>query len=342
MTKRHTSQNNKQAKGQYFTTNAHTILNGWEHYVKDKKAIDPFAGAYDLLHWALNAGALNAIGYDIEPKGKALYNDSLANPMSMSGKVLVTNPPYLSKNKSKGQYTAIFDKWQQSDLYKCFLASLMPSDCTTGIIIIPSNFFCESRPAARNIFFKYYSIIAAKYWSMPIFEDATTGITAILFERGGGTQQFPMTFYPENIIENVVLEQQYDYLWGQEFFDLLPPAIKILKTDEGMPTPNTNLVLGLLDKGKWTQGLSYNEGAPIYCQPKTFTTYQLTIPRYNLTTERQKNIVQVFNKTLQTYRTKYHGMFLGNYMGATQKILSRSICHRLVTYALGSNDLLEF
>lgn len=344
MAKRHTTQSHKQSKGQFFTTRANTILQGWEDIVKDKQVIDPFAGDYDLLKWSQYAGSASTHGYDIEPRASAIYNDSLINPVDLTGKVIVTNPPYLSRNKSKGKYSNVFERWSQSDLYKCFLASLYQSNCTTGIVIIPSNFFCESRPAARKTFFKHYSIISAKYWSIPIFEDATTGITAFAFKQGGGTQHFPMTFYPQNITEKVTLEQHYNYLWGQEFFDILPNAhANMHKTDVGMPAPNTNLVLGLLDKGKWKQGLTYNDDEPIYCQPKAFTTYQLTIPEYTLSVKRQQHIVHEFNTTLQTYRKKYHGMFLGNYMGATQKILSRTLCHKLITrYITQQSDLIEF
>ena len=90
-----------------------------------------------------------------------------------------------------------------------------------------------------------------------------------------------------------------------------------------MPKPNTRIVVGLLEAGKFKFGLSYNEGEPIFCNPKSFTTYQLTIPGITLTEKQQRDVVTLFQEKLNYFQEKYYGMFLANYMGADQKILSR-------------------
>ena len=41
-------------------------------------------------------------------------------------------------------------------------------------------------------------------------------------------------------------------------------------------------------------------------------------------------MVEVFNERMKYFREKYHGLFLSNFMGADQKILSRSFVHSMM------------
>lgn len=333
MGKRHTKQSHKQELGQYFTTNSGYILSGFEDVVQDKVVIDPFAGGKDLLKWGEINGSVGSVGYDLEPQSDdIIQKDSIANPPSYAGMVLVSNPPFLSKNKFKGD-KSVFEQWKQNDLYKCHLASLA-KDCDEALIILPSNFLCESSAKARSKLFETHHIVKVKYWNTPVFEDATTGITVIHVKRGKKPyQKFEIYHGTDNFTFEAVLESCYSYLHGKDFFDVINKAsgaLKVVKTDKGMPKPNTNIVVGLLDKGKWGSGLSYNEGEPIYCSPKSFTTYQLTLPDVELSEAQQRQIVYHFNDVLRQNRNKYHDMFLSNYMGPRQKILSRSFINKLL------------
>ena len=337
MGKRHTKQSHKQELGQYFTTNSDYILSGFEDVVRGKVVIDPFAGEKDLLKWGEINGSVGSVGYDLEPQSDdIIQNDSIANSPSYAGMVLVSNPPFLSKNKFKGD-KSVFEQWGQNDLYKCHLASLA-KDCDEALMILPSNFLCESSAKARSKLFETHYIVKAKYWNTPVFEDATTGITVIHVKRGKKPyQKFDIYHGSDNFTFEAVLESQYSYLHGKDFFDTINKAsgtLKVVKTDKGMPKPNTNIVVGLLDNGKWQSGLSYNEGDPIYCAPKSFTTYQLTLPDVHLSEEQQRLIVTRFNSILRQNRDKYHDMFLSNYMGPKQKILSRSFINRLLEITL--------
>jgi hypothetical protein len=338
LTKRHTKQSHKQKNGQFFTTKADHILSGFEDVVRNKVVIDPFVGGKDLLIWAEKNGAVDTIGYDLEPTSDDIIkNDSIANPPSYNGMVLVTNPPYLSKNKFRGDKT-VFDTWKQSDLYKCHLASLEARDCQEAIIILPSNFLCESSPRARKMLFESYHIVSAKYWNEPVFEDAATGICVIHIKKGKKQyQDFVLSHETDNVSISIRLEERYNYLHGKDFFDHIRRAsgdLEAIKTDIGMKTPNTNIVVGLLDNGKWKSGLSYNEGDVIFSRPKSFTTYQLTLPSITLTEQQQREVIRVFNNTLHHYRKKYHDMFLSNYMGPRQKILSLSFINKLLEVSL--------
>ena len=334
MAKRHTSQDTKQKLGQYFTTNSDEILKGYEHVILDKNVIDPFAGDGDLLRWAHKNGANTCRGYDIVPRHDSIVqNDSLVNPPMYTDSVLVTNPPYLSSNKCRTGDRTPYQKWNQSDYYKCHLATLEINDCDQALEIVPSNFFCESRDAIRKELFKTHHIVSAKIWNEPVFQDTTIGICVLHIKRGKKTfQQFPLQLLPINITIMMDLREEYNYLHGVEFFEYINNSkkIRVVKTDIGMPPPNTRLVVGLLDNGARPVGISFNESEPVYCQPKSFTTYQLTLPDYNLSDEQQREIVDLFQAKLRYYREKYHSMFLSNYMGPTQKILSRNYVHGLL------------
>ena len=79
--KRHTAQDDKQRKGQYFTTNASTLLTGYEYIVRNAKVVEPFAGGGDLVEWCYNHGAQGVKSYDINPiNDTVILNDSILDP----------------------------------------------------------------------------------------------------------------------------------------------------------------------------------------------------------------------------------------------------------------------
>lgn len=337
--KRHTSQNSKQRLGQYFTSSADTLLCSFTSYVSGREVVDPFAGGGDLLRWAQSHGAASTVGYDIDPSAPFPTRDSLLSPPT-DGDFIVTNPPYLSRNKAKGAYTNIFNQYKQNDLYKCFLASLTHD---SGIVIIPSNFLSESSGAARKMFFSQYTIEYAEYWTEPTFADATTGVVIFAFRRlkfGESVITFDIKVMPEARTLTITLAPEYEYLPGKDFFDYIhgAPALNIRKGTAECP-PNTQLVLGLLDRGKYPQGLSIQTGAPLLSNGKAFTTVQLWIEGgENLSIEEQIILAHHFNETLRYFREKYAGLFLTNYMGANQKILPISYCYRLLSRIIESHQ----
>lgn len=334
MTKRHTNQTSKQALGQYFTTNADLILSGFEHLMLNKHVIDPFAGGWDLLHWAQQHGASYVSAYDIEPKLDGTeHNDSLLNPPSYLGSFVLTNPPYLASNKSKGKYKDIFAKWNQSDLYKCFLASMTNAD--EAIVIIPSNFLCESNSKARSMLFAHYDVVAAKYWKEQVFDDATTGVCALHLKQkqglNNGVQEFPCLILPEGKQITMRLEKDHGYLHGGHELSSLNKSYEFEKVSD--QDINTNIVVGCLDGGKYELGFHYNDNEPIRAPKTVITTFQVNTVGFTLTQEQQIEVIKHANTMLAHLRTQYDSMFLSNYMGATQKIMSVSIAKALLSHA---------
>ena len=211
MSKRHILTTAKQYKGQYFTTIADKLLQGWEDYTLNKNVIDPFVGGGDLLAWAENS--FTSEGYDIDPQYEGVIeNDSLLNPPSYEGKFLLTNPPYLSANKCRTGDKRPYKMWDQSDYYKCHLASLVKGGCEEGIIILPSNFISESNGKARELFLTHYDILDLRYWREPTFEDTNTGIVAFVFRKADPSKvrKVPTTVYPADQSFTMTLEAKYN------------------------------------------------------------------------------------------------------------------------------------
>jgi len=336
--KRHVSQTKKQKTGSFFTKNAVDLLSGFEHLIIGKNIIDPFSGGGDLIKWAINNNALSSEEYDIKPKTpNTIKNNSLITPPDYIGKFLLTNPPYLSRNKSKKNYEKVFNKWKMDDLYKCHLATLYPT-CDEGIIILPSNFLSESRSSAREMFFQNYTIEKAKYYMYQVFPEASTGVVVFNFYKNNDTiKKFAIEIHKSEtdiIYTTVTLSPQYKYLYGDEFFSYITDKtpLKITKYDTSSKNkPNTKIVIGLLTNGKYYLGAHINDKEPLLVPEKTFTTYQVSIEGVKLSNQQQEQIVIMYNKKLQEYMEQYHGLFLANYMGANQKIKSRLYSNLLLS-----------
>ena len=153
----------KKSKGQFYTTNSSYILDGFEKPPDDiKYVIEPFAGKGDLVNWVkkLNCDVI-IHSFDIDPKNdNIIKRDTLLNPPDYNNTWIITNPPFLARNKSKDK--TLFDLYKTNDLYKCFIKSVVnQNNCRGGIFIIPAGFFFSSREIdvkCRDSFMKNYKL----------------------------------------------------------------------------------------------------------------------------------------------------------------------------------------
>ena len=341
MAKHNIEKTKKDLLGQYMTTNADVLLENYKGLVLDRVVLDPCEGHGDLTNWAWKNGATDIEGYDIEPvldhtEYRDLYSTDQPLP-DYSGKLIVTNPPYLSSNRSDDK--TVFDTWKQNDLYKCYLATLSYHNVDEAIIIQPSNFLFESRSGAREMLFENYNIKQAEYWEHPVFDDAVIGIMTMHIQKKdfpqiGQDQNFTIINRTKDISTDVTLEARYNYLDGKEFFDYIrnAPRHSFERVHEGMDPPNSNIVLSIME-GTHGICLLYNDAEPIYTPEKSFTTYQINLP-FELSEAEQREAVNEFNKILNGYRKQYDSRFLSNYIAAEQKILSRDYANKLLAKIL--------
>jgi len=92
----------KKKLGQFYTTNYEYILQNMiiPDYVLDKIIIEPFAGNGDLIKF-IDDSKYKIECYDIDPKKDFIIKkDTLLEPPDYNDKYVITNPPYLARNKS--------------------------------------------------------------------------------------------------------------------------------------------------------------------------------------------------------------------------------------------------
>ena len=134
----------KSQLGQFYTSNYEYILSNMRIPDDVKTIIEPFVGKGDLLNFIENKDNYKIETYDIDPKiDNSIKRDTLSNPPVYKNKFVLTNPPFLARNKSKKK--DLYDKYKCNDLYKCFIMNLISDVCQGGIVILPLNFFSSIR-----------------------------------------------------------------------------------------------------------------------------------------------------------------------------------------------------
>jgi hypothetical protein len=227
----------KKELGQFFTTNADYILSNFDGYVKNCSIIDPFAGNEDLLRWALGSSAKNIRGFDIDAsliKNNISYNDSLLNIEKSD--FILTNPPYLAKNKADPATRLKYLK-EQEDLYLVAIDRIIKSGTNKVIIIVPINFLSSTVSAKiRKSFIDNYNIVAFNYFKERVFADTTYNVCAIYAERKCKPNEIEKLFihiYPDNFVKEVIVERKYNYsIAGKEIHEIKSRTTKIHRLTE--------------------------------------------------------------------------------------------------------------
>jgi hypothetical protein len=316
---------NKKMKGQFYTVNSSYILDGL--YIPPKSArciIEPFAGKGDLIEWIVNNGnTLPLELYDIDPKKEhIIQRDTLMYPPNYKDTWIITNPPYLARNKCDKK--EMFDKYNTNDLYKCFILSLTQQEqCSGGIFIIPAGFFLSPRMLdvwCRNEFLSKYKLIKVKYFEETVFSDTTTTVVAFLFEKSDillNEQLVEWISCPSGDKRTFKMSKENDWIIGGDIYKLsIPIGIKVRRYVENQKLLDgeniTYMTISALDSGKKDGRicLTYKEGY-IYPAKECSRTYAtLCILGKTLSVEEQKKICLEFNSLIEKKRNETWSLFL--------------------------------
>jgi hypothetical protein len=322
-------QNEKQNKGQFYTVQHSYILQSFPTPPSDTRCIiEPFAGKGDLLEWLQVQGtSLPIEAYDIDPKHDLIeQRDTLLHPPDYSNAWIITNPPYLARNKcSKKEY---FDIYNTNDLYKCFLLSLtqQSSPCKGGIFILPVGFFLSPRDIdvrCRNAFLSKYKLTKVRYFEESVFPDTSTTIVAFSFEASPTPlteQTVEWTLLPANKTQSFVLRADTSWIIGGDIYTLpIPSGIQVRRHVEGQTLkPNeqqTYLTLSALDSGK-ADGricLEYKENYVYPAKESSRTYATLCIQGRTISAEQQLQLAQQFTAFLEKKRAETWSLFLPQY-----------------------------
>ncbi len=318
-----TAKKRKKMNGQFYTVNSSYILDGFTTPPKSARCIiEPFAGNCDLLKWLVN-NTLPVELYDIESKKKeVVQRDTLMNPPNYKDSWILTNPPYLARNKSDKK--EIFDKYDTNDLYKCFITSLTQQEqCAGGIFIIPAGFFLSPRDLdvrCRNDFLSKYKLLKVKYFEEKVFPDTTTTVVAFSFEKSSfllKEQTVEWVSLPSNNKRIFKMSKENNWIIGGDIYNLsIPVGIKVRRHVQGQKLKDgeqmTSITLSALDSGKKLGRicLEYKENY-VYPAKECSRTYAtLCVQGKNLSSEEQKKICLEFNAFVEKKRSETWSLFL--------------------------------
>ena len=336
----------KKKLGQFYTTNYEYILKNMCVPKDVKHIIEPFAGKGDLLKF-INIEDYNVESYDIEPKKDyILKRDTLNSPPVYKDKFIITNPPYLARNKCKDK--KIFDKYKTNDLYKCFLEEIIINPSIGGIVIVPLNFWCSIRKSdidLRMRFLSIYSIININIFEEKVFDDTSYTVCCFQFEFKNNKNDniINIFIYPTNKKIKLSLNNENNYTIGGEVYNLKKNKDIIIERLTTKNVNEKNYIVGILlkcidDSLSSKICLSYVSFKDLYIDTtKKLSTrsYASFIIKPKLSIENQKKVVKLFNKYINNKREKYNSLFLTNYRESNtiaRKRISFGLAIKIINY----------
>jgi len=340
----------KHKLGQFMTTNYEYILQGM--YIPENilTIIEPFTGNGDLLKFIKKKCEIEC--YDIEPtQNFIIKQDTLLNPPNYKNKFVITNPPFLARNKSKNK--KLFDKYNVNDLYKCFVKELINNTPIGGIIITPLNFWSSIRLCDRELrkhFMLHFEIIRINIFEEDVFNDTTYSICSFQFKKKSELNdeifgRLNIFIFPENINIETELDKNNNFIIGGEIYNLpIKHKYKISRLTS-KNKKNTNLLINCIDNNEKKQiQLQFVPDDKIYIDNTTnlsSRTYATLVIEPEISDDIQKQLVLKFNTFLNKYRKQYHSLFLTNYRenkNIARKRISFDLVYLIIEYILENFD----
>lgn len=315
-------------KTQFYTTNAEQILNNLLNYLpKNCKIIEPFVGKGDLIPYIEKITKDYEI-YDIA-SNLCPSTDTLLNPPVYKGNYVLTNPPYMAKNKSKDK--AVYDKFNLDDLYKISIKTMIDGDVEGGILIIPANFIMDEYTSKlREEFFSKYKILHINYFTYPIFDDTSYSIIAFYFEKTNSYDKTILDIYTK---ENV---KRKEIMLNGRLFEDFYNKFNNIKPIIGRVVPNnvneaTNIKVYCLDNRLSKIRAEYDENVFIgKSTDRVFFTMTRPKNRF-LTIEEQKDIIERFNLLINNWRNEYENLIFTTYRENNRKRIGFDLAYKILT-----------
>lgn len=345
--------NKKQELGQFMTTNYKYIMQNMNIPNNTNIIIEPFVGNGDLLKWVNDLSKYNIECYDIDLKENinidVIKRDTINNPPSYKNKFIITNPPYLARNKCNNK--DLFDKYDTNDLYKCFIKLIINDVAEGGILIIPLNFWSSVRKTdieLRKEFLDKYNVINMNIFEEQVFDDTSYTVCCFQFSKKNNDNNINITIYPskKKIIAN--LNNNNNYTIGGNIYNLKVKNNYTItritsKNINDNPECNTFIIAKCIDDNADSKiGLKYDKKVYIDDTPnQTARTYASLIIIPPIDKKTQKLLVKNFNKNLNKRREKYSSLFLTNYRESkdiARKRISFDLVYLLAEYILDKID----
>jgi hypothetical protein len=374
----------KSQLGQFYTTETSTIFQGLtidsSLLEKVKCIVEPFVGQGDLLHYLvqqcggvsiekpiiandISMTAETRHGLEKQFPGIQVYTrDLFRQPVDLKDSFVLTNPPFLAKNKATGDKT-VFQEWDGDDLYKCFLNMMLVSHqlAMGGLLIVPLNFWSSSRKKdvdLRRRFLQTYRVDKLNIFTEKVFQDTSSAITSFQFCRRDDVSQeysVPIFWHPakKEALDSFTFSEENNYTIGGEIHGLpkysLKWEVKRITSQEvelGLEPFFTNILVKCIDDSLENRlGLQYVEDPQdryIDTTPlASARSYCSLMIRPVISVEQQRDLVERVNTYLDKKRNQYQSLFLTNYReskeGEGRKRLSFDLLYRVVLWHLGAS-----
>lgn len=330
--------------GQFYTTNSEYIIgNLLKDIPSGSKVIEPFCGNGDLI-----SDKFDYELYDIDVKiDGCIEQNTLTSPPDYTGKFVITNPPYLARNKSKDK--TIFDLYKTGDLYKASILSMMEAE--GGILIIPLNFLCDEDNSVRNIFFNRFRILNINIFEETVFDDTTYTICAFSFIKNDIVNvvlNLECLILPNGNKKTYTIHKESGWRIGHEIIHLIKSQknIGISRLTTGKES-NSKIFLRAIDTGSNSGRISLSIKEEAFIGKESDRTFATIILDKEYDIDTQEKICYHFNNILEEYREKYDSLFLTNFRNSTKsyarKRISFDFAYRLISYILVNyiNDVEE-
>lgn len=352
---------------QHFTNHSYQMIaNLMKDFPNDIDVQEPFFGKGDLvMPFISNIKTIDA--YDIDKKLITINNsimvknqDTLLNPPDESGKYIITNPPYLSKNHAGKKFDYIFSKSKYDDLYKIAINNI--KNALGGILVVPLNFLTDQKSnSIRNSFFEKYKIKNLNVFNFKAFDETSYQTCAFSFFK-------KETSSSENFI-NINIFSSYTHIEDQitttifkkgnwKLFDhlLSKYSSKIIvnritnsnkSNDEKLMLP---IIFQLIDKNKNSFQNLDGEIKAIYGIPyvsknseRVLLSLQLNpeyYDKYQNFISSQKNIDNLiieFNKIINSLRNDTKNIVFSNFRDFNRKRISFNYVYQIISYLIINN-----
>ncbi len=338
------SKESKKNLGQFYTTRYSYIFQDMKVPENIPEFVEPFVGQGDLLSLLSEQQRSITRMYDIDPKRDGVeVRDTLSHPPTYSNAFVLTNPPYLARNKNPKK--DIYDKYGCNDLYKCFLSQLIQDPCLGGMLIIPLNFLCSIRKNdihVRRRFFQVYSVLRINMFEEPVFDDTNYSVCSLQFTRKTAeSYRTTIHLYPSHAEFSYVFSEENQYMVGGDLYALPTESnIQIYRETKYNQQKGyaTNVLLKCIDDSETNLlGLSFVDDTERFIDDterstaRSYATLRLNIP---LSETEQKQLVDAFNAFLTEKRKTYHSLFLTNYRENQRKRISFEFAFQICNYLL--------
>ena len=317
----------------------------------DKDIIEPFVGDGDLLK-LLNIKYKSIKTYDIINKNKSINEnftqmDTLLNNVLESNKYIITNPPYLAKNKLskelKERYSYLLNN-EINDLYQIFINQMIEKPVKGGLIIIPINFLIgKESEKIRNKFMNIYKILNINIFEKRMFEYTSQNVITLLFINKDNKD----LNLNENLNQNKNSQLNPNlnqskinlYLPNQTIKNINPQILNMTIQNYFKPINNiqfkryynidlnkyksTHIKINLIDSNINTYALAEYVEIAIENKISDRSFISVCIPiEIELNEEIEKAIINYYNQILTEYRNNTYSLCLSSYRESTRKRLT--------------------